>query len=178
MILRSCRRFVCLAFWWIRVLTIDRIAIPNLVVQPMRDQLTTMWSFLQLRSRNVLSFFLCWSGSSSPLLSFNSCCPAIICRDDVNALCFFWHHYFSLVTPLKGFPFDFTFMKRPFWVFRFTACPLGVLVCERFRTAPLRPPPFGPFVAMVQLLSRYTTTCGATFIVYNTTHGTQDAVVG
>ena len=56
--------------------------------------------------------------------------------------------YFSFRTPLKGFLSDLTSMKRPVLSSRLTQFPSGILVCERWRTAPMRRlSPVGLFLA-------------------------------
>lgn len=61
-------------------------------------------------------------------------------------------HYFSFVTPLKGFLFDFVSMNWPVSVLRLTNLSLcGFLTWVRFRTAPRRPGPLGGLVAISSL---------------------------
>ena len=64
-----------------------------------------------------------------------------------TALC--WNH-FSFRTPLNGLVSDFTSMNRPVVRSRFVHVPVrGFLICDRPRTAPRRPGPFGGFLAMI-----------------------------
>lgn len=91
-----------LTFGRVRVLAVDSIAVPDLAVGPVDDDLATAGRLLDQSAREFLSSSLGWCRSrrSLPVLDLDD--PVVSVLHDVCTLALAWHRYFSRLTPLKG----------------------------------------------------------------------------